>query len=222
MKGVLALPAMRLLCMCSMLVPSEFAHSRKRDAKNLHFGTFPGSSCISESAKKLQTVFSNALNFSFDNSFFFWFLFGWLLRRPPKTLKWPYGYAQILLVHIRCPPSAPARIHTHTHTHTHKHTDTQTHRHTDTQTHRHTDTQTHRHTHTHTQTQTQRDTRRRTQTHADTHPRENTHTHTQTLTDPWDFSMIIGSSNLRLRYTDTCLRLRPRPGFGYVIFRKFI
>ena len=32
-ESFLALPAMHLLCLCSMLVPSEFSHLRKRSAK---------------------------------------------------------------------------------------------------------------------------------------------------------------------------------------------
>ena len=61
-EGFLAPPAMHLLCMCSMLVPSEFSHLRKRSAKKLHFCAFPGICCISESAKKLQKLFGSALS----------------------------------------------------------------------------------------------------------------------------------------------------------------
>ena len=61
-ESFLALPAMHLLCMCSMLVPSEFSHLRKRSAKKLHFCTFLGNCSISESAKKLQKLFGSALS----------------------------------------------------------------------------------------------------------------------------------------------------------------
>ena len=61
-EGSLALPAMHLLCMCSMVVSSEFSHLRKRSAKKLHFCTFPGFPSISESTKKLQKLFGSALS----------------------------------------------------------------------------------------------------------------------------------------------------------------
>ena len=61
-ESFLALPAMHPLCVCSMLVPSEFSHLRKRSAKKLHFCTFLGNCRISESAKKLQKLFGSALS----------------------------------------------------------------------------------------------------------------------------------------------------------------
>ena len=36
-EGLLVLPAMHLLCLCSMLVPSVFSHLRKRYAKKCDF-----------------------------------------------------------------------------------------------------------------------------------------------------------------------------------------
>ena len=51
---------MHLLCMCSMLVPSEFSHLRKLSAKKMHVRTFLGNCRISESAKKLQKLFGSA------------------------------------------------------------------------------------------------------------------------------------------------------------------
>ena len=39
-ERLLALPAIPLLCMCSMMAPSEFSHLRKRSVKKLHFYVF--------------------------------------------------------------------------------------------------------------------------------------------------------------------------------------
>ena len=94
---------MHLLCMCSMLVPSEFSSLRKRSAKKLHFCTFLGNCCISESAKKVAETFWQC-TFSFDNLLFFLILVRVIAQEAPKTLKWPSGCAH-LLVHIRRPPN---------------------------------------------------------------------------------------------------------------------
>ena len=59
-EGVLVLPSMHL-CMCSMLVPSEFSPICKKRSANRLLLHFPGTSCISESAKKLQKLFGSAL-----------------------------------------------------------------------------------------------------------------------------------------------------------------
>ena len=48
--------------MCSLLVPSVLSHSWKRSAKKLHYCTFTGIRCMSESAKKLQKLFGSALS----------------------------------------------------------------------------------------------------------------------------------------------------------------
>ena len=101
-ESFLALPAMHLLCMCSVLFPSEFSHLRKRSARKLHFCTFLGNCRISESAKKLQKTFRQC-TFSFDNLLFFLILVRVIAQEAPKTLKWPSGCAH-LLVHIRRPP----------------------------------------------------------------------------------------------------------------------
>ena len=102
-ESILALPAMPLLCMCSMLVPSEFSHLRKRSAKKLHFGIFLGNCRISESAKKLQKLFGSALSHLIICCFFL-ILVRVIAQEAPKTLKWPSGCAH-LLVHIRRPPT---------------------------------------------------------------------------------------------------------------------
>ena len=102
-ESFLALPAMHPLCVCSMLVPSEFSHLRKRSAKKLHFCAFLGNCCISESAKKLQKFFGSALSHLIICCFFL-ILVRVIAQEAPKTLKWPSGCAH-LLVHIRRPPS---------------------------------------------------------------------------------------------------------------------
>ena len=71
--GFLVPPAMRLLCMCSMLVPSELSHLLGGSAQKVHcwervrgksalLHFLPGICCISESAKKLQKLFGRALS----------------------------------------------------------------------------------------------------------------------------------------------------------------
>ena len=84
-----------------MLVPSEFSHLRKRSAKNLHFCTFLGNCSISESAKKLQKLVGSALSHLMLCCFLI--LVRVIAQEAPKALKWPSGYAH-LLVHIRRPP----------------------------------------------------------------------------------------------------------------------
>ena len=56
---------MRLLCMCSMLGP-KCVFSFAKAIRKMHFGTFPGSCHISESAKTLQELFGSALSHSFS------------------------------------------------------------------------------------------------------------------------------------------------------------
>ena len=101
-EGFLALPTMHLLCMCSMLVPSEFSHLRRRSAHNVHFCTFPGICCITESVKKLLKLFGSAL--SHLKSCLFGILARVIAQEAPKTLKWPSGCAR-LLVCIRSRPT---------------------------------------------------------------------------------------------------------------------
>ena len=108
MKGFGHPPAMHLLCMCSMLVPSEFSHLRKRSAKKVHFCLFPGICRISESAKKLQKLFGSALSHLIICCFFL-ILVRVIAQEAPKTLKWPSGCAH-LLVHIRRPPGLELRL----------------------------------------------------------------------------------------------------------------
>ena len=56
-NGSLALSAMHLLRMCSMLVPSEFSHFAKTAReKKLCFCSFPEISCISESEKNHRAL----------------------------------------------------------------------------------------------------------------------------------------------------------------------
>ena len=95
----LALPAMHLLCMCLMLVPSEFSFARLY-AKNLQFWNFPGIPCISESAKKLQKPFGRALSHLIIRRCLI--LVRVIAQEAPKTLKWPSGCAH--LVHSRRRP----------------------------------------------------------------------------------------------------------------------
>ena len=100
----LVLPAMHLLCMCSMLVPSEFSHLRKWHAKILHFCTFRG---VQRARKSCRNFSGSAL--SFDNSSFL-ILVRVIAQEALKTLKWPSGCAH-LLVHIRCVPIVQATKH---------------------------------------------------------------------------------------------------------------
>ena len=69
-ESFLALPAMHLLCVCSMLVPSTFSHLRKWFAKKILFCIFLGYCRISESAKGVAETFRQC-TFSFDNVLFF-------------------------------------------------------------------------------------------------------------------------------------------------------
>ena len=84
---------MHLLCMCSMLVPSEFSHLRKRSAKKIAFLHFPWKLPHFREREKVAETFRQC-TFSFDNLLFFFFWFGWLLRRPPR--RWN----GLLVVHI--------------------------------------------------------------------------------------------------------------------------
>ena len=99
-EGLLGLPPSHLLCMFSMLAPSELSHLRKWSAKKEHFGTFPGMCCISESAKKLQKLFGT---FSFENVLFFVILVWVIAQEAHTTLKKEMASSggAHLLVHIR-------------------------------------------------------------------------------------------------------------------------
>ena len=99
-KSFLAPPAMHLLCMCSMLVPREFSHLRKRSAKKLRFCTWKLPH-FREREKVAETF--RQCTFSFDNLLLFLILVRVIAQEAPKTLKWPSGCAH-LLVHIRRPP----------------------------------------------------------------------------------------------------------------------
>ena len=92
-ESSLALPAMHLLWMCSVLVPSEFSHLRKRSAKKIAFLHFPWKLPHFWEREKVAETFRQC-TFSFDNLLFFWFWFGRLLRRPPR--RWN----GLLVVHI--------------------------------------------------------------------------------------------------------------------------
>ena len=83
---------MHLLCMCSMLVPSEFSHLQKQFAKKWHFCTFPGISCISESAKNFGEALRQC-TFSFDNRHFL--ILAWVIAQEA-----PRRWNGLPVVHI--------------------------------------------------------------------------------------------------------------------------
>ena len=61
-EGFLVPPTVHLLCMCSLLVPSEFLICENCPRRNCIFCNFPGICCISESAKESQKLFGSALS----------------------------------------------------------------------------------------------------------------------------------------------------------------
>ena len=74
----------------------------KRSAEKLHFCTFLGNCRISDSAKKLQKLFGSALSHLIICCFLI--VVRVIAQEAPKTLKWLFGCAH-LLVHIKRPPS---------------------------------------------------------------------------------------------------------------------
>ena len=98
----LALPAMPLFCMCSMLVPSEFSLICENSPRKNCVLHFPWKSQHFREREKVAETFRQC-TFSFDNLLFFLILVRVIAQEASKTLKCPSGCAH-LLVHIRRPP----------------------------------------------------------------------------------------------------------------------